>query len=161
MWSRLRPEGCGCCGCGARRVRLESMPASDRDANSLAGSTRTSAPRSEDEGLGIGFRRLSASAMRVLRRRSFGADVSSESSGVWSWVSRTMRRSGRRRGRPVRSVSEGLSARRVPMPVRMASLLWRSCCTSARAASPVSQWGAVAVRCEGAGPVCRRRRARL
>ena len=66
-------------------------------------------------------------------------------------LSRTTRRSGRRRGRLVRSVSEGLSARTVPMPVRMASEAWRRSWTSARAAVPVSQCGAVAVRAEGGG----------
>ena len=51
----------------------------------------------------------------------------------------TMRRSGRQRGWPVRSLSRQSSASTVPMPVRMASLSWRSSCTWARARSLVIQ----------------------
>ena len=50
-----------------------------------------------------------------------------------------MRSSGRLRSRPVRSVSRQSSASTVPMPVRMASESWRSCCTCARARSLVIQ----------------------
>ena len=56
-----------------------------------------------------------------------------------SCESRTMRSSGRLRGKPVRSVSRQSSARTVPIPVRMASGWWRSLCTWARAVSLVIQ----------------------
>ncbi len=42
------------------------------------------------------------------------------------------RRSGRRRGSPVRSLMRGLSARTVPMPVRIASASWRRRWTASR-----------------------------
>ena len=58
---------------------------------------------------------------------------SSNPSGRRSCESSTMRSSGRLRGRPVRSVSRQSSASTVPMPVRIASRSWRSCCTCARA----------------------------
>ena len=56
-----------------------------------------------------------------------------QSRGMRRAESRTTRRSGRRRRRPLRSVSMGSSARTVSTPVSAASACQRSGCTAARA----------------------------
>ena len=72
-------------------------------------------------------------------RSSCAVFTTRESSGRRRRESRITRSSGRRRGRPVRSVSSGSSAMIVPTPTMMASLAWRIWCTCARAASLVIQ----------------------
>jgi hypothetical protein len=70
-----------------------------------------------------------------------------QSRGMRRAESRTTRRSGRRRRRPLRSVSMGSSARTVSTPVRAASACQRRGWTAARAASQVIQKGSA--RCAG------------
>ena len=62
-----------------------------------------------------------------------------ESSGMRSAESSTTRSRGRRRRRPLRSVSMGSSATTVSTPVIAASACQRSGCTLRRAASQVIQ----------------------
>ena len=76
-----------------------------------------SAPR-----LSSAARRSGEAAEVVTITKSWAALVSMrQSRGSRSWESTTMRRKGRLRGRPLRSLSMGLSANTVPMPVRMTS----------------------------------------
>ncbi len=91
--------------------------------------------------------------IRAPRRRSWDAagggdhgdvgvdagDHALKSSGMRSVESATIRSRGRLRSIPVRSVSRQSSERTVPMPVRIASALWRISCTCARARSLVIQ----------------------
>ena len=70
-------------------------------------------------------------------RSSSAVSTMRDLSGRRSLLSRITRRSLRRRCRPLRSVSSGLSARIVPIPVSSASEAWRMRCTSARDSSLV------------------------
>ena len=62
-----------------------------------------------------------------------------DSAGMRRRESRTIRRRGRLRSSPVRSVRRQSSASTVPMPVRIASEWWRRVWTWARAGSLVIQ----------------------
>ena len=59
--------------------------------------------------------------------------------GVRAWLSNTMR-VGWRSAAKARTLSCGLSARMVPMPVSTAQLSARRICTSCRASAPVIHW---------------------
>src|SRR5579883_1580848 len=61
-----------------------------------------------------------------------------DSNGKRRRESTITRSRGRRRGRPLRSVSSGSSAMIVPTPTRMASLWCRSCCTRDLAGDPAA-----------------------
>src|SRR5215510_6837868 len=73
------------------------------------------------------------------RRSSSAVEMIRDFRGNRSFESRMTRRSRLRRGKPLRSVRRGSSARMVPIPVNSASEAWRMRWTSARDSSEVIQ----------------------